>query len=182
MVELGRASRTDPGVRGLLAGMADAEWYQRFLAVHAGYGSGDAVATRRAAADASRSVRGVALGLLADIGDDDLLAELLGGLVGAGERRVARRLAPRGPRRVVDAVVRRLAAGGDPAAARLLRSTTAETAAELAPALLDTAGWADWHSLAEQHPDVAAAALRRAADGVPAPDQRIASRAGAVLA
>src|SRR4051794_10317506 len=84
MVELGRASRTDPGVRGLLAGMADADWYQRHLAVHAGYGSGDAVAARRAAADASRSVRGVALGLLAHIGDDDLLAELLGGLAGAG--------------------------------------------------------------------------------------------------
>src|SRR4051794_37565254 len=182
MVELGRAARTDPGVRGLLAGMADADWYQRHLAVHAGYGSGDAVAARRAAADASRSVRGVALGLLAHIGDDDLLAELLGGLAGAGQRRFAARLARRGRRRVVDTVVRRLAAGGDPAAVRLLRSTTAETAAALAPALLDTPGWADWHSLAEQHPDVVAAALRQAADGVAAPDQRIASRAGAVLA
>src|SRR5690349_5837860 len=122
MVELGRASRTDPAVRALLAGMAGADWYQRFLAVHAGYGSADAEAARRAAADASNSVRKVALGLLTRIGADDLLAELLGGLAGAPQRRFAGLLARRGRRRVVDIVVRRLAGTGDPAAARLLRS------------------------------------------------------------
>mgnify|MGYP002403955370 CR=1 FL=1 len=64
MIALGRRSQTDAEIAALLNELAQGEWYQRFLALNACFGSANAAQVLAALDDPSRILRGLALRLL----------------------------------------------------------------------------------------------------------------------
>ncbi|MFN8529764.1 MAG: hypothetical protein U0670_14250 [Anaerolineae bacterium] len=74
MVDLGAQARQDTAVRATLTTLAHGDMYQRVLALQACFGSRDGEAVLRALTDPSRTVRQMALNMVASLCDDDQAA------------------------------------------------------------------------------------------------------------
>ena len=76
-VEIGRQARVDPTAAALLRGWRSGGFTQRLLAAYACHGSRDSAALAELAADASRTISGIAFWVLCHVGDDDALVAAL---------------------------------------------------------------------------------------------------------
>src|SRR5258708_15264354 len=77
MVELGRLAASDTSIGKTIITLAQGDVFQRGLAVQSCFGSRDSVLALQALSDPSRSVRALALGLVALICSDDELQTAL---------------------------------------------------------------------------------------------------------
>jgi hypothetical protein len=95
MVALGREARTNAAVAATLTALEQGDVYQRSLALYACYGSADGALVLRTLADPSRSVRALALSLVALACDDAQALSALGSLPARTQRSLLKRLAMR---------------------------------------------------------------------------------------
>src|SRR5262245_59263627 len=70
MVELGRSVPRDPALQACIDSLANGDAYERGLALMTCFGSRDGARVLRALADPSRTLRGLALTLLAQVSSD----------------------------------------------------------------------------------------------------------------
>src|SRR5690349_9370026 len=75
MIELGRRSQSDAETVALLNELVQGDWYQRFLALYACFGSRDATPVLTALTDSSHILRGLALRLLPLVGSQAQLQQ-----------------------------------------------------------------------------------------------------------
>jgi hypothetical protein len=178
MVELGRNARGDRSVPELLAALERGDVYERGLALTSCYGSGDGAHVLRGLADPSRSLRGLALCLVAIVCDDEQVQAALAMLPPRSQVRLLRRLATRRRREPIDAF---LAAVSDDRVGPLLGFASPALAAARAEQALASAGPTALRRLARLHPHLAATLLLRRAEGAERLDQRLRWLANAVL-
>lgn len=181
MAELGRLSLTDTAVRETLAAWEQGEWYQRFLSLQACYGSRDGAHVLRALADPSRSVRGLAVGLVPTACSDEQVREALRQLPDTWLPGVLRGLCGAKRRNAVDRFLEELAANDDPRLGRYLSYGTAEFARRHLDRVAEGASDTDWRRLARHHPEVAVETLLARSEAATGPDARLRWQANAVL-
>lgn len=178
MVALGREGQTQPAIAAALTALEAGDVYQRSLALFSCYGSADGAHVLRALADPSRSVRALALSLVALACDDAQALTALGNLPAPKQRSLVKRLAVRKRFTPVDAF---LAALPDDQAAPLLAYASPAVVAARAEQALANAPATDWSRLARRHPRLAADLLIRRAATAPDFDQRLRWLGNAVL-
>src|SRR5881409_838179 len=120
MVEVGRLAASDASVAATIAALEQGEFYQRWLALQACFGSQDGAHVARALRDPSRAIRGLAARLAALCCGDEQLPAALAGAPFAQRRTLLRRLLKRNRRAPIDTFLERLAATGDADLPRLL--------------------------------------------------------------
>ncbi len=181
MVEIGRASLEDAGLRELLAEWEQGEWYERFLSLQACYGSGNGARVLRSVGDPSRGIRGLALKLAGHVCDDEQVLAALRQLPKAARQALLRQLVKVGRRNAVDPYLASLAAGRDPELGRYLAYGSAETAEAHLEQVAEAASDTDWQRVARHHPRIAAAHLLSRARAESGPNPRLRWQANAVL-
>ncbi len=181
MVELGRLVATDANAAATLAALEQGEFYGRFLAVQACYGSRDGAHVLRALGDASRKIRIVAMKLVALVCDDAQAEEALGLLTADQCRFLLRRLLKARRRTPIDAFLAMLAERRDSRLVLFLPFGSPAFVERHLEQVLPSAGYIDYRRLARLHPALVSAALLRQAAKVERLDRRLIWLANAVL-
>jgi len=161
MAELGRQSLTDATISPVLATLAQAEdVFGRTLALASCWGSGDATLAEGARTDPSRTVRTLALVVLAHFGSAASVVRAVAELPHRKARRHFIQTLARARRtEVLDAVLEALQAEGDPDVVRFVAyGSTARVEAWLTTEG-EKLGWVEVGALARRHPQALTKAL-----------------------
>lgn len=151
MIELGRRARIDPETAALLDELAQGEWYQRFLALYACFGSANAAHVLAALDDPSKILRGLALRLVPLVCTPAQLQQTLSSVPTALRQPLIWKLARHGHTALIDAFVDQLQPD-DPQFCQLLRFASEATVLRLVPLFQRRARLAEWSQLARFHP------------------------------
>lgn len=181
MVEVGRLAARDAGVADAVADLEQRGFYERSLALQSCFGSGDGAHALRALADPSRSIRGLALLLLALVGDDAQVQTALERATFSQRRVLLRRLYRRRRLAPIDAFLATLAGRSDERLGALLPFGSPEQVVRHLEQAMERADQGDWSRLARFHPDLAVDALRRRAEAAAFNDARLVWQANATL-
>ncbi|HEY7357942.1 MAG TPA: HEAT repeat domain-containing protein, partial [Ktedonobacterales bacterium] len=150
MIALGR--QRDDESRALLAEMERGGFSERFLALYACFGSRNGAHAARALSDPSRTIRGLAIRLVAQLCDESQLAEVLATVPVQVRRRLLWKLTPQ-HQASVDAYLERLAQRGDEQQLyEFLPLGSREVVQRLATRVLQSRGKLNWSWLARLHP------------------------------
>lgn len=155
MVEVGRASQTNPQLQKLLEELERGDWAERGLALQACYGSRDSRRAARGLTENSRQLRGLAARLVVILCTDAEAHQAVSGLPNDSARVEILRLFRRHRRTsIVDHWISRWCDEGNRAALALLPCGSPECVRRLFPAVqkrgLSTVAW---RRLARNHPD-----------------------------
>ncbi|MBC8159854.1 MAG: hypothetical protein H7Z42_01430, partial [Roseiflexaceae bacterium] len=178
MIELGRQSRTAPAAVALRARLEQGGPYERLLALHMCYGSGDGSHALRAITDPSRGIRSVAIQLVAIVCDDAQARAALALLHPRHQRKLLTLLAKR---RRTDPIDAWLLAADAATLPQFLPYGSPSVVAQLLHSAFASAGADDWRRLAARHLEIAAATLAEQAAAATTFDQRLLWLANAVL-
>ncbi len=181
MVELGRQAGDDPAVATMLDQLAHGEWYERYLALQACYGSRDGAHALRAITDPSRGMRAFAATLVPLLCDDAQAVAALN-IVARGQRSLLlRQLQKRHRQPVIDAYIAERNAVTDPVLDRMLPFASASIVERALRPVADRMERETWRRLARRHPALAEAAIRRQLDGTTSTNARLLWQANGVL-
>lgn len=152
MVELGRQAGDDPTVATALDQLERGDFYERYLALQACYGSRDGAHALRALSDPSRGLRTFAATLVPQLCDDAQIASALA-VVGRGQRSLLlRQLQKRHRQATIDAHIERRASATDPVLDRALPFASAPIVERALPAVAERMERETWRRLARRHP------------------------------
>ena len=152
MFEIGRLSREDGSIEPLLRELENGGFYQRRLALHSCYGSGDGARVVRLVADESRLLRALALRLAVLCCDDAQLQTVLDGLNRKRRRTLLSRLWKRRRFAPIDAFVSTLIEQNSPELERALAFASAGFIEENLAVVMERGDGNDWSRLASFHP------------------------------
>src|SRR5437016_1446481 len=148
MVELGRASTRDAAVASLLDTLERGGFYERWMALHACFGSGDGERALRGVSDPSRTIRRLAMRLIALAADDAQALAALRRATPSLLRPLLRLLARRRRRGPIDAFLAALAEAGDDRLEALLPFGSPEVVQRHLETATGRAGMVEWRRLA----------------------------------
>jgi hypothetical protein len=151
MVELGRASVQDPTNAQLLLQMEQDDFYQRWLAIHACYGSRDAAHIQRASNDSSRLIRLATLKLAPLVCNDEQVLLILRQLGPDLLAPMLRNLRKRKRYAVIDTFLAGLV--NEPFFYRLFAFGSPDFVARFAEQFWQGSHPGNWHRLARSHPE-----------------------------
>ena len=179
MIELGRRTITNPGLRATIAELERGDVYERFLALMSCHGSRDGAHALRAIDDPSERMRTAAISVVAIVGSD---AEVLTALERMPSYLHLKLLWHLRRRRqaVIDRFLATLA-NDDRALTPLLFFGSASLVQQHIDHALSTFGSTDWNRLARVHPAIAANALQQRAEAATERDPRLLLIANAIL-
>lgn len=179
--EAGVASRTKPGLAAELDGWEKGDWQERLFCVQACTGSKDTHRLRRMVQDPSRWVSSLALLLLADFGDDQVLLDLLDTLSHRRKVLTLRRLRKRARFAVIDRFLQAGFTRSVPRTAEMLHFGSAKMVRRHLRRVERDGCPRLWRNLAWYHPRLAVAAiLDRLTTQIP-PDALLLANASDVL-
>ncbi len=181
MFELGRATFADASIASTIAVLQHGDVYQRALALQSCFGSRDAAHVLRALADPSRSIRALALGLVAVICSDAEVQTALSSLPLAMQRALLRRLHRRNRQAPIDTFLETLASRQDTTLKKLLPFASSSVVIHNLQQVIDRYELPDWRRLARLHPSLAVEQLRARATSIGTSDQRLILQVNAVL-
>lgn len=181
MVELGRAAVHDPAITAMLAELAHGNFYQRFLALHACFGSDDSAHVLRTLTDPSRIIRGTALSLSVLVCDDTQLRQALQLVPRDGRLPLLWKLHHHGKQALIDEFLEHLAVIGDPQLRQLLPCGSPSLVRRFIGHFASTLSVAEWRRVARRHPVLANELLQTRAEAVPNLDIHLVSCVNSVL-
>jgi HEAT repeat protein len=181
MVEIGRHVTSDERARETITVFARGGLYQRWFALQSCYGSRDAQQALQALSDPSRSVRGLALNLVALLARDDELLEVLERLPLAMRKILICHL--HGQRRyaLIDSYLDRLAERQSDDLHRLLSFGSHDTVLRHLKQVSQRLGLPYWCRLVRRHPQVVVEQLQAQAAATDFLDQRLILLVNTVL-
>lgn len=181
MVEVGRLAQTDTTVAETLDELERGDFYERYMALQACYGSRDGAHALRAIGDPSRGIRTFAATLVPQLCDDGQVASALS-VVARGQRSLLlRQLQKRRRQRTIDADVERRAAVADPVLDRVLPFASTPIVERALPAVAERMERETWRRLARRHPALAEGTIRRELVGASPMSARLLWQANGVL-
>lgn len=180
MVELGR-SRQDPAAANLLQQLAQGNFYERYLALHACYGSQNIALIIQKLNDSSRQLRTHALRLLVLFGDDAQVFSTLESLPVKQCGRLLSRLRKRHRQTVINRYLDRVAATDADRLIQILSCGSASFVADHLHLLLEKSNATDWIRLARRHPNLVAQTLEQHAEAATELNPRLIYYVNAVL-
>jgi hypothetical protein len=175
MVELGRDAKSAP----LVSELARGDFYQRLLAIQWCYGSGDVTIALAALTDASRTLRGRAIGPVARFADDAQARHALHVTAGRFRLALLSHLRDRGRFEPIDAFLGDLAERGDPALGSLLPFGSEDAVRRQFDR--GAGGSVFWSRLSRHHPRLAAEKLNAAGRAADEADARLVWQVNAAL-
>lgn len=181
MVELGERSRQDPAAANLLQQLAQGNFSERYLALHACYGSQNIALIIQRMSDSSRQLRTLALRLLVLFGDDAQVLSTLESLPVKQCGRLLSRLRKRHRQTVVDSYLARVAARNPDQLIQILSCGSASFVADHLHLLLEQSNDTDWIRLARCHPSLVAQTLKQQAEAATKLNPRLIYYVNAVL-
>lgn len=154
MIELGKRARSEPETADLLSEMARGEWYQRFLALYACFGSLQTSQVLAALTDPSQIMRGLALRLLPLVCNEAELQQVLITAPRPLRQPLLWKLTQYGHQALIDGFVEQLGPA-DPQFCQLVRFASENTILSLSTAFRERAQLTDWVRLARLQPGAA---------------------------
>lgn len=181
MVELGKLAVSDASVRHTIAMLAQGDTYQRLLATQSCYGSRNATQALQALVDPSRSIRSLALRIVALICSDDELQSVLDTVPLDLKETLLRYLSKQRRQNVMDVYLETLAARQDDALQRLLSFGSREVAMRHFGQIAGQLDIVGWKRLARRHSSLIVEHLRTRVAATEALDPRLILQMNAVL-
>jgi HEAT repeat protein len=171
MIGFGR--RSDAESQAIIGGLEHGDFYERFMALYACFGSRDSDHALRALADPSRIIRGLALRLLPLLCDDTQLQQALFTAPAHVYQPLLWKLHQRKQQAAVDAFLERLAAQESAQLCQLLPFGSPALVARFSERFQQQATQGDWTRLARFHPAIALDLLQQWAEATTAQDTRL---------
>ncbi len=173
MVELGKQSRTDATLRQMLTTLAQGDMVQRMLALQACYGSRDGETVLLALTDASRTVRQMAIRMVANICDDAQVQSAFDILPDQSRLILLRTLKKQHRQTAIDTYLQKRITGEADTWIHLIGFGSDTLVSPLIEAALMQVDYVDARRLASRHPALIAETLRQLAERVTQMDQRL---------
>ena len=155
----GEESRTNPKIAAVFGAWEKGDWQQRLYCVQSCAGSGEYARLERMLNDRSRTVSGLAMHLLVDHGNDEMLAEVLCKLTNHRRRRLLSRLCTRRRFRAIDHFLDTGFTISIPRIADFLPYGTATAVTRHFAKAEEQGGALFWERLARHHPRIAVSAI-----------------------
>jgi hypothetical protein len=181
MIALGRVAGGDAAVAATLRALRHGGFYERRLALMATIGSRDGGHVVQAMTDASRLVRGLALGLVPSVCSDSEALEVLEAVPAKTRKVLLSRLVHARRRPVVDAYLGRLKEGEDQDLGMVLPFGSPAVVRSYLADVQTRFGSEDWQRLSRRHPDIALEALTERAEAMTEADVRLRHHVNAAL-
>ena len=179
MIELGR--RSDEESKALIIALEQGDFFERFMALYSCFGSRDSAQVRRALADASQIIRGLAIRLLPLVCDESELQSVLESASAQVRRPILWKLHQHHHQRLVDGVLEPLIEQQDAQWLQLLPLGSPALLARHAARFRQQATQAQWKRLAHLHPGAALDLLQQWASEATTFDQRLLNTVNALL-
>ena len=179
MIELGR--RSDEESKALIIALEQGDFFERFMALYSCFGSRDSAQVRRALADASQIIRGLAIRLLPLVCDESELQSVLESASAQVRRPILWKLHQHHHQRLVDGVLEPLLEQQDTQWLQLLPLGSPALVGRHAARFRQQATQAQWKRLAHLHPGAALDLLQQWASEATTFDQRLLNTVNAML-
>jgi hypothetical protein len=179
MIDLGR--RTDAESQALLSALETGDFYQRYMALYACFGSQNREHVLRALTDASRTIRGLALRLLPLVCDDEQVQQTLATAPAEMYRPLLWKLRQRKQQATIDAFLTRLAAEDTERLVPVLPFGSSELVTNHSEQFQPQTTLANWTRLARFHPVIALDQLQQWVSAAAAQDTRLTQYVNALL-
>jgi|SRR5579871_636327 len=187
MIELGVQSVMHPGrsstaeSKALIAALEQGGFFERFMALYSCFGSRDSAQVRRALADPSRIIRGLAIRLLPLACDEAELQSALESVSPQLYLPILWKLRQHGQQGVIDRFLEALAGQETALLCPLLPFGSPALIARHAAQFRQQATRTDWQRLARFHPNAALDLLRQWANETSTPDEWMVNRINGML-
>ena len=181
MVELGRTAVHDPQLATILTTLEQGDFYARFLALHACFGSRDGAHVLRALTEPSRIIRGLAIELVPLTCNETQLRQALQAIPRDGRRALLWQLHHHGYHTLIDDYLRQLVATDDLQLLQLLPYGSPALVRQQIAHIQPLMKLADWRRLARHHPALAGEFLSLWAASVASLDLQLLTFANGIL-
>ncbi len=181
MVEIGKQSRNNRQLASTLIQLAQGDFYQRYLALQACYGSGNIELIYQSLSDPSRKLRSLASRLIVLFGDND---QLIAGLqaIPTKQRSYFFKLLLKNRRyAVIERYLTDLAIANPEDFSKFLSFGSTEFVTHHIEVLLHRSSQDDWRRLARYHPTLTANTLQKQAEAITKFDRRLSYYVSAAL-
>jgi hypothetical protein len=181
MVEIGRQSRNNKDLTSTLNRLAQGDFYQRYLALQACYGSRNIELINQSLSDRSRKLRSLAIRLIVLYGDDEQLIAALQVIPTKQRSHLLKKSLKHRRYKVIERYLTDLAIANSEELSKYLSFGSAEFVTNYIEVLLHRSSDDDWRRLARSHPLIAAGILLQQVETITEFDPRLRYYVNAAL-